>query len=434
MNFLKLLRFFTLIFSVFATQTLFATDRSFEDWERKSDLWQAFHLFETNNLKEAAEIIKDYQAGCPIVYPYFEYLHKHKDHFITEQPLPSDQIVNYSSVHLKHIDPIFNSSLVILEIGKNSKKRNKLLGDGRLLNYNKARHLETNPNQRFGVPLNLYINSVDPRSILAVRRLNPATAKSSLFKGVSYYEIAFYMQSMLQEHSKTADVLFGCAQHFRGTENLWRYFLDWSAGYGHAEAQVVCAELSITPELKSFFYGQAALNGNLSGISAIARAFERKEGVQKDVCKAFAHYKQAAEHPDAEGIHFHNLAAVYENGIGTQVNIETAIKFYIQAIQNEYTESTVHAARLLHRQGKHEKAFEYIQKAIEAKQVEDSEGIKQWLPRSYTETDLEKAVNFWSAKAEQDNRMAREYLAELILLYLITHYTQYNLEGMIASK
>ena len=132
--------------------------------------------------------------------------------------------------------------------------------------------------------------------------------------------------------------------------------------------------------------------------------------------EAFAYYKQAAEHPDAEGIDFHNLAAAYENGIGIQANVEAAIERYIQAIQKEHTTSTVHAARLLHRQGRHEEAFEYIKKAIEEKQVEDSEGIQQWLPKSYRETDLEQAVYFWGAKVEQGNRMAQEYLAELILL------------------
>lgn len=414
MNFLNLLRFFTLIFSLFVTQPFFAMDHSCEDWERKSDLWRAFHLFETNDLKGAAAIINDYQAGCPTAYHYFEYLHK-KGH-IEQAPLPHDQIVNYSSIHLEYIDPIFNSSLVILEIEKNPNKRNKLLGDGRLLAYNKARYLEKNPSQKYGNPLIMYLGSVDPRSILAVCRIDSVNAKSISFKGASYDEIANYMHLMLQQHSKTADVLFECAMHFHDKQELSRYFLDWSAGYGHAEAQLISAQNSITPEIKAFFYGQAALNGNLRGISGIARALERGNGVEKDVFKAFAYYKQAAEHPDAEGVDFHNLAAAYEDGIGIQPNIEAAIERYIQAIQKEHTTSTVHAARLLHRQGRHEEAFEYIKKSIEEKQVEDSEGIKQWLPKNCTETDLEKVVYFWGAKAEQGNRMAQEYLAELILL------------------
>jgi TPR repeat protein len=417
MNFLNLLRVSTLILSVFVTQPLFATDSPSGDWERKSDLWQAFHLFETDDLKGATEIIKDYQAGSPIAYRYFEYLSKNG--LIKQEPLPQNQIVNYSYMHNEYIDPIFNSSLVVIEIGKSLKKRNKLLGDGRLLAYNKARYLEKNPTQKYDGPLKFYLNSNDPRSILAVCRLDPIKAKLFLFKGVSYYEIADYMRLMLQKHFKTADVLFECVNHFRDKQELCRYFLDWSAGYGHAEAQVISAESSVTPEIKAFFYGQAAMNGNLNGISKIARAFERGEGVEKDVFKAFAYYKQAVEHPDAEGINFHNLAAVYENGIGVQANIEAAIELYIQAIQKEYTKSTVHAARLLHHQGRHEEAFDYIKKAIEAKQFEDLEGIKQWLPKNYTETDLEKAINFWGEKAEQGNRMAQEYLAELILWYEI---------------
>ena len=329
MNFLNLLRVFTLILSVFVTQSLFATDHSFDNWERKSDLWQAFHLFETNDLKGAAAIISDYQAGCPAVYRYFEYLSKNG--FIKQAPLAQDQIVNYSSMHLQYIDPIFNSSLVILEIEKNSKKRNKLLGDGRLLAYNKARYLEKNPTQQYGVPLNIYLGSVDPRSILAVSKLVPVEAKSLSFKGVSYYEIADYMHLMLQKHSKTADVLFECFLHFNEkNQALSQYFLGWSAGYGHARAQLISAQNSITPEIKAFFYGQAALNGHLRGMSGIARVLERGKGVEKDVVKAFAYYKQAAEHPDAEGIDFHNLAAAYENGIGIQANIETAIEYYIQ--------------------------------------------------------------------------------------------------------
>ncbi|MGV8948864.1 MAG: tetratricopeptide repeat protein [Candidatus Paracaedibacter sp.] len=415
MNFLNLLRVFTLLVSVFATRPLFATDHSFDDWESKSDLWQAFHLFETNDLKGAAAIINNYQAGCPAAYRYFEYLSKNG--FIKQKPLPHDQIVNYSSMHLKYIDPIFNSSLVIFEIEKNSNKRNKLLGDGRLLAYNKARYLENNPTQKYGGPLNIYLGSVDPRSILAVCRLVPVEAKSLSFKGVSYYEIADYMHLMLQKHSKTADVLFECSLHFNKTnQDLSRYFLDRSAGYGHAGAQLISAQNSITPEIKAFFYSQAALNGHLRGMSGIARVLERGKGVEKDVVKAFAYYKQAVEHPDAEGGDFHNLAAAYENGIGIQANIEAAIDLYIQAIQKEYSTSTVHAARLLHRQGRYEEAFDFIEKAIEAKQFKDSEGIKHWLPKSYTETDLEKVINFWGTKAEQGNQMAREYLAELILL------------------
>lgn len=140
MNFLKLLLIFNLIFSAFLPKSLFATDRPFDDWERKSDLWQAFHLFETNDLKGAATIITNYQAGCPTAYPYFEYLYKNG--FITEKPLPREQIVNYSFTHIKYIDPIFNSSLVILDIVKKSKKLSKLLSDGRLLAYHKAQYLE----------------------------------------------------------------------------------------------------------------------------------------------------------------------------------------------------------------------------------------------------------------------------------------------------
>ena len=91
MNFLNLLRFFTLLLSLFATQPLFAMDHPRADWERKSDLWQAFHLFETNDLKGAAAIINNYQAGCPTAYHYFEYLHKKG--LIEQAPLPHDQIV-----------------------------------------------------------------------------------------------------------------------------------------------------------------------------------------------------------------------------------------------------------------------------------------------------------------------------------------------------
>lgn len=95
---------------------------------------------------------------------------------------------------------------------------------------------------------------MDPRSILAVCRLDPVKAKSLLFKGVSYYEIADYMRLMLQQHDKTAAALFECTKYFSDkNQDLSQYFLNWSAGYGHAEAQLQSAECSITPELKAFF-------------------------------------------------------------------------------------------------------------------------------------------------------------------------------------
>ena len=416
MNYLNLLRVLTLIFSVSVTQSSFASSTLPEDWERKSDLWQAIHLFETNDLKGAAAIFKECRAGCPVAYPYYAYLHKKG--FITQESLPQGQIVNYTFVHLKQIDPIFNSSSVMLEIKQNPKRRNKLFSDGRLSAYNKARYLEKNPIPKYGDPLNNYLDSSDPRSILAVLRIDPVKAKSVFFKGVSYYDIAIYMCSALQSHPKAGDVLFECYEHFyKNNQPLGRHFLDWSAGYGHSEAQVLCAVMSVTPELKAFFYGQAALNGNLYGIINIACAFEKEKGVPKDVCKAFAYYKQAAKHPNAEGVNFYNLAAAYEKGLGIQVNIKAAIENYILAIKAGHAECTIHAIRLLHRDGQFEEAFEYIQKAVEAKQLRELQGIIEWLPKNYTDKDLEMAVNFWATKAEQGNRIAQEYLAELILWY-----------------
>ena len=59
-------------------------------WNTKYKVY-SFHLFETNDLKGAAAIINNYQAGCPTAYHYFEYLHKKG--LIEQAPLPHDQIV-----------------------------------------------------------------------------------------------------------------------------------------------------------------------------------------------------------------------------------------------------------------------------------------------------------------------------------------------------
>lgn len=426
-NFLNVLRLIALIFSVSLIPPLLASKQSPEDWERKSDLWQAIHLFETGDLKGAAEKFKKYRVGCPIAYPYYEYLCNKG--FIKEKPLPHDEIVNYTYMCTNHILPLFKSSCVILkELQKPNRrrraknpKRRRRIEDENLSGYNSAKLIEQGRGRGRGKDKNeqatiIHMLCSDPRSILAVDRLSPQLAKEAKFKEIRYHDIALYMRSQLQNHKKTADVLFACYEYFKSrSQDLGRYFLDCATSSGHAQAQAMRGHLSATPEIKAFYYHQSALNGNIYGLNGIAHAFELEIGVTKDLIKAFKYIEQAAQHPKAEGKNLYTLALAYEKGMGTDVNPEAAINYYCMADEKGAEDAAKRVCRLLHQKGEFERAFSYFEKARQAKKLKNTDTLSNLLPEQYEDSYLQKVIDFWSQKATHGHRIVQELLSELIL-------------------
>lgn len=78
-------------------------------------------------------------------------------------------------------------------------------------------------------------------------------------------------------------------------------------------------------EQSAYWYLQSALNGDVFAINKMGhQAFEKNEGME-----AFSWYMKAAEMNDTEGEY--NVGFCYESGIGTEVNIKQAKKWYRKA-------------------------------------------------------------------------------------------------------
>ncbi|MEN8237280.1 MAG: tetratricopeptide repeat protein [Pseudomonadota bacterium] len=414
------MRFFYLIVSVcFLAQPSLATNRA-EPWERRSDLWRGIHLFENREFEAAAEIFKNYRKGCPMAYRYYEDLYL-KD-FLTEKPIEHKEIVNYEQFKHIYTLPIFNNSRAVIEAKKHMGKISLMLAitHKNLQCYSKGKLLEELSSKlarSMKIPtkttLDNYFHSNDPRSILAAVRLAPKLNRKLL--GVPYQHIAKKLKEHLTTEKKTNEVFFKLFSFYnKEHQELSRYFLNYAAGFGHVEAQLLCAQFSKTDECAAFGFGQAALNDDCTGISELAMRFEKGLGVQQDPKKAFAYYRQAAAHPQAIGANFYTLGVCYKNGIGTKINLERALENFIQGANQGDALAAKYAARLLHYRQQFSRAYPYF---VQAGQLADDDRLWLHFPSGTTvsEKSLKAGINFWYDKACQNERIAQELLAELIL-------------------
>ncbi|MBP5786641.1 MAG: sel1 repeat family protein, partial [Kiritimatiellae bacterium] len=77
----------------------------------------------------------------------------------------------------------------------------------------------------------------------------------------------------------------------------------------------------------------------------LALAFERGEGVPRNLQQALYWYQQAAEQGYADALN--NLALMYENGIGIDKNKQKALQLYKQAADIGSDEGEQNYRRLL---------------------------------------------------------------------------------------
>lgn len=95
----------------------------------------------------------------------------------------------------------------------------------------------------------------------------------------------------------------------------------YTIGYMYAHGRGVQKD----EEQSAYWYLQSALNGDVFAINKMGhQAFEKNDGAE-----AFSWYMKAAEMNDTEGEY--NVGFCYESGIGTEVNIKEAKKWYRKA-------------------------------------------------------------------------------------------------------
>lgn len=169
------------------------------------------------------------------------------------------------------------------------------------------------------------------------------------------------------------------------------------------------------------YFLEAAMKGSANAFNAVAIYYQEGHGYEKNPQKAAQWFRYAAEMGFASAQR--NLGDCYMNGYGVKDNPEEALRWYLRACEEENAKAQYAVAKCytekydklkMSKKEAIEKAFEYYKLAAE----QGLDTAQFALAECYIEgkgvgKDMKKAKELLERSANQDNKSAKEKLAEL---------------------
>jgi TPR repeat protein len=159
-------------------------------------------------------------------------------------------------------------------------------------------------------------------------------------------------------------------------------------------------------DLAIFWYKQSAEQYCIASQFALGLIYKDQEMYDE----SFVYFIEAAENNHADAQYF--LGWLYENGYGTERNIEEAEMWYTRSKSQEDAPTAIILARLYHYRDDTVQALKWYKKALDSKHVSSAErGLG--LIYEYTHRNYSKALEYYIRSAEKHNKTAYYELGKM---------------------
>lgn len=163
-------------------------------------------------------------------------------------------------------------------------------------------------------------------------------------------------------------------------------------------------------EKKSNEFKNRADSGDASAMHSIAYTYYiSRDGVDKDLQKAFEYYKKAAELGLAKSQN--QIGAMYENGEGVERDLDEAVFWYKKASEQNFAIAQLNLGKFYQRQKEIKQAFHWYKKAAENGNPEGQSRLGEMYEyEEGIEKNLDEAFRWYKKAAENEDASAQHNL------------------------